>query len=77
MIDVDDKLLLFENARNSLINIIDELSIDKNEFSDYIYEIQQIVDEITEEIEELEEQQSNIWQKEIYEANREFENMRL
>lgn len=73
----EDKLIVLEDVRDSLIYVLGELNKSKKDFYHYIDEIKQSIDEMTEEIEQLDEEQSHIWQKELDHANKEYESMKI
>lgn len=74
---IEDKLSVLDEARSYLEMAINELRENNREFKNYIDCISNITDEMLKDIEELEESQNKIWQEEMKEANREFENTRL
>lgn len=73
----EDKLSILEEAKDSLQSILNDLNDYKKEFQHYITYISETINEMSAEIEELEERQSHIWQKEIDHANREYESMKF
>lgn len=73
----EEKLSMLEDARDSLVNVVDELNSNQQEFADYINCLSDTIAEMTEEIEQLEEEQNKIWKREMQQAHRDFESMKF